>query len=184
MTHFEYLAIGSSVLFALSLGRTLTAALYLFRRPAFDPLFSFIYVVFCYWLLGMWWVLWENNSVPQWDFFGYVLLVATPLVYYLLSLVLVPNEPEAVLSWRSYYETVCRSFSALYAFTFVAGISRLMYLEASFSWPEILFSAPFIVVTLIGAMTTNRIVHWLVGLSLTVFITVRVFVGPTLESVQ
>lgn len=175
MTHFEYLAVGTSVLFALALGRTLTIAPFLFRSGRFDPLFSFIYFVFCYWLLGLWWVLWENSTFPSWDFFGYLLLIATPLTYYLISLVLVPNEPESVHSWKDHYETICRQFSGLYAFTFVVGTSRLMYLENDFGWLGTLFSVPFVIVTIIGSTTTNRAFHWLLGVSLFVFLTFRIF---------
>lgn len=175
MTHFEYLAVGTSVLFALALGRTLTIAPYLFQSGKFDPLFGFIYFVFCYWLIGLWWVLWENSTVASWDFFGYLLLIATPLAYYLVSLVLVPNEPESVLSWKDYYSAVCRQVSGLYAFTFVVGTSRLMYLENDFGWLGVLFSTPFIFVTIIGAMTASRAVHWLLGASLFIFLTLRIF---------
>lgn len=179
MTHFEYLAAGASILFALTLGRTLTAAPYLFKKGVFDPLFTFHYCVFFLWQLGLWWTLWENSSVQTWEFPGFVLFIATPLAYYLASLFLVPNDPHTVVSWKAHYESVSRAFSGLFAFTFVIGISRVLYLQPDFPWTGVTFSFPFFLAAVVGAFTKNRLYHWFLGLTLLMFIGFRIAASGT-----
>lgn len=172
MSQFEYVAIGASILFALTLGRTLTAAPFLFGSR-FDPLYTFVYFVSFCWQVALWWILWEGSSIQEWDFLGYVLFIGTPLNYFLVAQFLVPSDPENVESWGTYYHSVARPFAGLFAFTFVAGTSRVAYLGEMDIF-GLLFPLPFLLIALVATLSKNRWAHWLLGVALLFFITVRV----------
>ena len=173
MTHFEYIAIAGSIVFALTLGRLVTAAPYVFSRALFEPLFAAIYSSFFFLQLVLWWVLWEMSDVPRWDFTGYVLFIATPLAYYLCAYVLVSDDPKTITSWADHYRQVARIFSGTLAFAFAVGTIRVQYSGELDVFTLFTFTLPTIAVFVLAAIWSNRFTDGLVAVALLIFSIMR-----------
>ncbi len=174
MTHFEYISIAGSIVYALTLGRLMTAAPYVFKRTMFDPLFAAIYSGFFMLQLVLWWVLWGMRDVAEWDFFTYFLFMATPLGYYLCAYVLVSDEPKAIESWSEHYASISRLFAGTLAVAFMIGSVRVNYVGDS--TPEIFlrFTLPVIAVFTMAAVRPNIYTNSLLAITLLGFSILRV----------
>jgi uncharacterized membrane protein len=83
MTHFEFLPVAASILFTLSVGRLTVALPYLLIPQQFDGLQAGYFVGLFFLQLLLWWRLWAFSSVETWGFLGFILFIASPLLYFL-----------------------------------------------------------------------------------------------------
>lgn len=174
MSHFEFLSVAASIIYAMSLGRLVASGPWVFAIATFDLLFAAVYLSYFLLVLAIWWVLWEASLVAHWDFFGYLLFILTPLLHYLCTHVLVPYDNINNGSRAAHYNRVCRLFCALLLVTFLLGIGRGAYVGSlDLRIGFVLVAGPPIVLLSMGALSDNRGIHWSIAIVLLIFAIVR-----------
>jgi hypothetical protein len=110
MTHFEYISVALSLIFALVLSRLL-GALPSVLQP--DRRY-WVHAVWVFNMLGLaavsWWATWGARN-DSWIALTFVLQLAIPGIMYVRSTILVTAQPGEVASWRAhFYESRVRFF--------------------------------------------------------------------------
>ena len=105
MTHFEYISVALSLVFALVLSRLLGAIPFVLRT---DRRY-WVHALWVFNMLGLvalsWWATWSARNSRLTPIY-FVLLLAIPGIMYVRSTVLVTARPGDVTSWRDhFYET-------------------------------------------------------------------------------
>ena len=128
MTHFEYLSIAVSIIFAISLGRQVAAVPQVLAKDRRDALhlghFAGLFVM----QIQFWWRMWGFNDVEHWDFLGFFMLVTVVLLYYLATNLLVPGDDAEAGSWREHFERVHKPFHGVVALAWASGAGVSHYL--------------------------------------------------------
>lgn len=161
MTIFEYLSIAASILLALALGRLASAIPYVFSRRRFDLVYSLLYVALFFGALLQWWLIWEVSHYEDWSYQTFVLLMASPLVLFVLAHVLVSEQPSEIDSWKHYLSEKHRLYFVLLFIGFIIARARdLLFLGIIPDWWALLTGSSF----LAGAIWNNRILFSILGL--------------------
>jgi hypothetical protein len=160
MTIFEYLSIAASILLALALGRLASAIPYVFSRRRFDLVYALIYVALFFGALLQWWLIWGISEYNNWSYLSFVLLMASPLVLFVLAHVLVSERPSEVDSWSHYLSENHRLFFFLLFIGFVIARARDFIFQGIIpDWWALSFSSLFVA----GAIWNNRILFSILG---------------------
>ena len=103
MTHFEFITVAVSMIYALSIARCLDAI-----PSSFDP--SRRYWVHFVWLcvklvnpIILWWSMWSLNGEETFSFATFFVLLLIAILLYLQVIALVTTDPRAISDWRSHY---------------------------------------------------------------------------------
>ena len=128
MTHFEYLSVAASIIFALSVGRLTVALPYIFVSQRFDWLQAGYFVGLFFLQMLLWWRMWSFSSVETWNFLSFILFLASPLLYFLASFTLVTEDPKSVQSWRTQFEGAYRWFFGALATSWAIGYFGVLYI--------------------------------------------------------
>ena len=92
MSHFEFISIAVSIIFAMTLGRLVASLPEITSRPNRDYLQLAFVVAFIVHQILFWWRIWQLNSIEQWNFLEYFLIIAAPLANYLTAVALVGTQ--------------------------------------------------------------------------------------------
>ena len=128
MTHFEYLSIAISIIFALSIGRLVVAIPAVVDPKRFDALHFGHFLCLLLVQMQFWWRGWQFSSVTQWDFAGFVMSLSVAMLYYLAAHLLVPMNYLEIGSWRSHFTNVSRWFHGIIGITWAASVGISAYL--------------------------------------------------------
>lgn len=111
MTLFEYVAVAASLICSFAAVRLLggvTTALRPESRYWIHALWIFMMV---FQLSTQWWLFWAYHDI-EWDYGRFILALAPFAILYVIASLLVPNDMDAVSSWKDhYYEIRVRVFS-------------------------------------------------------------------------
>jgi hypothetical protein len=159
VSHFEYISVAVSLVYALILAKLLGAipvALKPGRR----------YWVHSCWLgslllvtLGSWWEIWSHREAA-WSPTSFLTVLAIPSIIYLRTSILLGDQPREVLSWREHYYNSRRPFFLLQL------VGQVIYLIAP--WlisgalrpsESLLGSAPFAVFAVLAASSAAPRLH-------------------------
>jgi hypothetical protein len=166
MTPFEYIALLASIVIALGITRILTGLGKILQlRGALRA--YWVHIVWIanvlLWLLLNWWILYRWRTFDQWTFFLFLFVLVSPVIAFLLSVLLLPEPLEGELDLERHFYRNSRWFFALAALLPpVDAIDTLLKGRAHF-----LAQGPIYVVTLsvifvlcvIGAWTKNKRFH-------------------------
>lgn len=135
MTHFEFISVALSIVYALSIARCLDAL-----SAAFEP--SRRYWVHFTWLCVklvnpavLWWSLWDLRGQEQYAFPEFLGMLVIASTLYLQIIALVTSDPAGVSNWRIHYYAKRKLF-------FGANIALLIQLMVG---GQLLYGAPFFV---------------------------------------
>ena len=110
VTHFEFITVAISIIYALSIARCLDAL-----PSSFEP--SRRYWVHFTWLCVklvnpaiIWWSLWGLKEQESFSFAAFLGLLVIAATLYLQIVALVTTDPRAVSDWRSHYYAKRRLF--------------------------------------------------------------------------
>ena len=135
MTHFEYLSVAVSIIFALSIGRLVAALPNVVSSGRRDWLhvghFACLLVV----QMQFWWRMWQFKSVTEWDFLGFFLLFAVTLLYYLATHILVPANYAEVDDWQDHFAMNQQWFHGIVALAWASSGAVSGYLMKVFFIP-------------------------------------------------
>ena len=161
MTIFEYLSIAASIFLALALGKLASAIPLVFSKRQFDPIYSIVFAMLFSSSLLQWWLIWGVSEFSDWTFPSFLMLMASPIVLFVLAHVLVSENPSEVCSWRDHLSEKHRLFFSLVSVGILLGMIRGFYfleLIPSF-WT---FLSLFVVLS--GAVWNNRALFTVIGL--------------------
>lgn len=118
MTTFSYLSYLTSIVLALSVTRLLTGfgkilqargQLRLYWVQLFWGLDLFLYIAL------IWWILFRWANVTQWNFFLFLFLLLSPIVLFLMSVLLFPDPLEPDTDLKKFFYANQRWFFGLAA---------------------------------------------------------------------
>jgi hypothetical protein len=118
MNPFEFIALLTSIVLALGITRTLTGVgRMLYERKRIRLYWvHIVWVVNVFvWLLLNWWILFRWNTQPTWTFFLFVFVLLSPILAFLLSVILIPEPFEEDADLKAHFYANQRWFFALAA---------------------------------------------------------------------
>ena len=118
MNPFEYVALLTSIVLALGITRVLSgfgAILGHRRRHALYWVHMMWMLNTFLWLLLNWWILFRWHLQESWTFFLFVFVLLSPIIAFLLSVLLVPEPISEGLDFKQHYFANHRVFFALAA---------------------------------------------------------------------
>ena len=135
MTQFEYLSVAVSIIFALSIGRLSAAIPSVVDAHRRDWLHLGHFLCLLLVQMQFWWRMWQFNDVPEWDFFGFVMLFSIALLYYLATHLLVPVGHSDVGDWRTHFSSMHRWYHGIVAMTWGSSVAVSAYLMGFYALP-------------------------------------------------
>ncbi len=116
MDPFSYLSFLTSIVLALGVTHQLTGLGKLLQHRGRITL-DWVHIlwmlnVFLFLLLD-WWILYRWSSQTEWTFFLFIFVLLTPIVAFLLTVLLIPEKIEDGLNLKSYFDQNRRSFFIL-----------------------------------------------------------------------
>jgi hypothetical protein len=118
MEPFAYVAALTSIVLGLGIARVLSGLGVLLQRRGERS----IYWVHALWginvllfLLMNWWILYRWHSQEVWTFFLFVFILISPIVSFLLTVILFPEPLYSTIDLKQHYYENCRWFFALAA---------------------------------------------------------------------
>ena len=132
MSAFEFISVSVAIVLALTLGRLMTAVNDVFDRRRRDYLHIGFYLFSYVGILTMWWAQWMVVGVERWTFFGFVIVMASPIAQYFTVHNLLSSNPSEVKNWRIHFEQNHRwFFSALLAMLLAVTTRRFFIADES-----------------------------------------------------
>ena len=103
MTHFEFVTVAVSMVYALSIARCLDAMPFAFDR---DRRYWIHFTWLCVKLANpavLWWSLWGLNEAGTLPFSSFLALLIIPGTLYLQVIALVTTNPSDITDWKTHY---------------------------------------------------------------------------------
>lgn len=163
MTHFEYISVALSLVFALVLSRLLGAIPSVFRA---DRRY-WIHTLWVFNMLGLvalsWWATWSARHARLSPVY-FVLLLAIPGIMYVRSTVLVTADSSNVISWRSHFYESRMWFFGIGVLGSVNAVAAPLVGGAPWSADVVVVPGIFAVGLAIGMASDREWVHGLLSI--------------------
>jgi hypothetical protein len=189
MDPFSYLSFLTSIVLALGVTRVLTGVGMLLQSRGRLTLYwvhlMWTLNVFLFLLLD-WWILFRWSTWQNWSFFIFVFVLLTPIVAFLLTVLLFPEKVEPGLDFKTHFEMNRRSFFLLAAllppldFIDTALKGRQHLLDQGIIYPITI--ALLFVLMLVAAKTSNRRYHAFFAVFFLVYILIFITINLRLLS--
>jgi hypothetical protein len=166
MTPFEYIALLTSIVIALGITRILTGFGQVVQhrgrvRTYWVHLLWAVNVLL--WLLLNWWILYRWHSFERWTFFLFLFVLISPVLAFLLAVLLFPEPFEAGVDLKQRYYANHRAFFVVAALLPIVDAADTVLK----GWTHFVAQGPQYVVTLlvivvlsvIGAVTKREWFH-------------------------
>jgi hypothetical protein len=118
MAPFDYISLLTSIVLALGITRVLTGLGKLLQSRARLTVY-WVHVVWgvnvLLWLLLNWWILYRWHTQEEWTFFLFLFVLVSPVIAFLLSVLLFPEPLEDGLDLKANFYANHRWFFALAA---------------------------------------------------------------------
>jgi hypothetical protein len=160
MTLFEYITIANSLILSFGVSRLLGGIPELFRAD--KP-----YWLHLLWVFGllvnyplMFWQMWNYRVVENWQFFSFLLVLATPAACLLSANFLVPTKPGEESDWEQYFYTNRKGiFGSLAVASMFTLASTITLLKVEADNPSQYLGFGSVVFLLILAFSDSKRVH-------------------------
>ena len=184
MSEFEYLAVLVSLILGLGIAHLLLGVgRMIHRRDKMKPdAVHLLWTGAVFWTLILnWWVFFQSQSVTQWSFDYFLVVIVWAVLFFLLAVVLFPPD---VSESQDYAEVFTRNrswFLGLFASTSLADIALTALRGDLFDPPIYLpFALHFSALGVIGVLVESRRFHmilagYVLGIGLTWSLVVRRF---------
>ena len=179
MSHFEYIAVAFSLVFALILTKLLESLPSVFhprRRYWIHSLWT-IHMIFS--VMGLWWALWEFRNT-SWTPFLFVGVMAFPVILYMRTILLLQDPSGGADSWEVLFFANRKAF---FTASFLAPVAAVLFdltaiqSEGPARQTRLLGYLVLLVLCVPGLVTDSRKVHGVLAvLSFTLGLT-WLFVG-------
>lgn len=106
MMPFEYIALLASIVIALGITRVLTGLGKILQLRGNTRVY-WVHVLWSanvfLWLLLNWWILYRWRTFEQWSFFMFLFVLISPVLSFLLSVLLLPEPLESGVDLKHHY---------------------------------------------------------------------------------
>lgn len=159
MTLFEYIAIAFSLVYSIALVRLLGGLPDAIRPGRIYWVHLAFVVTALLYVINAFWAFWSYSSVA-WTYPAYIAALLTPTIQYFLAAILIPGEPDKVLSWRDHYFSVRRRFFVGVCVLGLAGLlSNTVLLSMPLQHPARLGQVGILAIGVAGVISSNPRVH-------------------------
>jgi hypothetical protein len=159
MTLFEYLAIAFSLLFTLAAMRIVGGIPYAVVASSRYWLHLLLIANVLYFVIALFWNFWSFRDI-EWTQYSFLLALAIPSLIYAIAVMVIPENPSSVTSWRNHYFNVrTRVYSTLVIWGITAAIVNMIVLGQSWGHPSRFFQASFIMLYGVLAISERPRVH-------------------------
>ena len=160
MTLFEYITIASSLILSFGVARLVSGIPELIRS---DKRY-WLHLLWVFGLLAnyplMFWQMWNYRVVEDWQFFSFLLVLATPAACLLTAHFLIPTHPEEQRDWEQYYYDNRRGiFGSLVVASVLTLYSTFVLLEVEADNPSRFLGTASIAALLILTYSASKKVH-------------------------
>jgi len=133
------------------------------------------------WLLLNWWILYRWRTFDRWSFFLFIFVLLSPIIAFLLSVLLLPDPVESGMNLKDYFYNNTRWFFCLAALLPVLDVidTRLK------GWEHFIAQGPIYIVTIIlifclcvvGSRTKRESYHAVFALFFLVYIVIFISIN-------
>ena len=168
MTEFDYLSVLISIVLGLGISHVLSSGAQLVRyRTAvrfYTPTLLWMALLFLV-HVQIWWAVFELRSVPEWSFVAFVMVLAVPVVAYLMSVLLAPDfDRENVVDLRASYFEHRRWFFALFGLLPLTSLAQEYVIRGSIARDaDPIFRLGFLLLALLGFASPHERLHRLLA---------------------
>ena len=160
MTLFEYITIASSLILSFGVARLVSGIPELVRS---DKRY-WLHLLWVFGLLAnyplMFWQMWNYRVVENWQFFSFLLVIATPCACLLTAHFLIPTNPREDTDWEQhYYDNRRGIFGSLVFASFFTLYSTFVLLDVEADNPSRILGVGSIAFLLILAWSGSKKVH-------------------------
>jgi hypothetical protein len=166
MGPFEYIALLASIVIALGITRIFTGIGRIVQLRKEIELYwvhlMWVGNVFL-WMLLNWWILYRWRTFEVWSFFLFIFVLISPIIAFLLSVILLPEPIESGINFKSYFFENSKWF-----FSLAALLPLLDAVDTGLKgWEHFVAQGPIYVVTIaliftlcvIGSRTKREVYH-------------------------
>jgi hypothetical protein len=159
MTLFEYLAIAFSLLFSFTAMRLIHGLPSILDPERRYPVHVGFVLIQLFGTAAVFWAFWSYRDVT-WTFARFVLALTSPGLIYLCACSLVPDDPGAVQSWRTYYYSARRKyFLAVSLWALVVATGTTVLIQMPLTHPARGVQAGLLAAGIVGTASNNARVH-------------------------
>jgi hypothetical protein len=178
MTLFEYLAIAFGLLYSVAALRLLGGLAYASVPERRYWLHTAWTVLLLLGIAASFWTFWSLRDIA-WTFPRFLLALALPGFMYYSAAALIPENAEAVTSWREHYYAVHRRFFTGFGlWGLAAGIGASVNLGMTLAHPARAIQATAVTLGIIGAASASERIHkGIVTVMLTMFVAWAITAG-------
>ena len=158
MDPFSYLSVLISIVLGLGLSHLLAGAAQLVRHRASVRIYAatVLWMAMLFLLhIQVWWAVFALRRVEAWTFIGFILVLAMPVLTYLLTYLLVPEKGDVDLRQR-FYENRTWFFALLALLPLVSIVHEYVVWGVIHSGPDLAFRLVFTALSAVGLATANE----------------------------
>lgn len=163
MTVFEYLMVMTSIVLAVTLTQLLRGVTEIWRSPhLYAPQLAWM-VVLSFMTVQHWWAFWDLHQVTDWNAVRFGFVLATPILLFLASAVLMPQRIAEDTDLRDYFLARRRDFMVIMTILAVVAIimSRVL-VSLPLTHPYRIWQLALASLLLSGVFVTSERYHrWL-----------------------
>jgi len=115
MDIFEYISVAVSIVLALGIGKLLSAVTAVFSPTKRDWLHITWFFAILLMALLHWVAVWDLNAAASWNVAQFLALMATPMLLYVATHLLVSSSPDSIENWGTHFSSVSRPLVATMA---------------------------------------------------------------------
>lgn len=180
MSEFDYLSVLISIVLGLGISHVLSTAAQLVRYRSAVRFYlpSVLWLVLLFLVhVQIWWAVFELRTVRVWSFLGFSLVLALPVIAYLISVLLAPDfDREQTVDLRASFFEHRRWFFALFALLPPLSLLQEVVIRG---WiqpdADPLFRVAFLLLALLGFASARERLHHL--LATVVLIGFSIYIG-------
>ncbi len=121
------------------------------------------------------WGTWALRDV-DWKLYKFILALADGALYYFIATVLVPENPNEIESWKTYYfANKNKYFYTILFFLFYVQIHSIVLTDQEFFHPARLANLIALIPIYIGIKSSNHKVHLGIAIYYIILVTIMVF---------
>jgi hypothetical protein len=183
VTLFEYISVAFSIVLSLGAANLMRGVRRVFARDRRYWIHSSWALIVLFSHMIAWWSIWSYNTFQSWTFLTFLLVMLQPGLLYLLSSLVVGDEPATTESWRDHFFRMRRWFFSVRIVYMAAVITASwIILEIPLVHPARLFGVSHIAISIVGLSTTSERAHAtlvVVSVLLTLGAASIIFLEPT-----
>jgi hypothetical protein len=169
MTLFEYLAVAFSLVFSFSAMRLLAGLPHAIQPGRRYWIHVAVVSLLLLATVALFWNFWSFRHVT-WTFPRFLLVLSNPGLIYYNACILIPENPSAVESWRTYYYSVHRRFFVVLTCWVLTSITiGTVVLQEPWVHPTRLVQAALLGFGVAGVVSASERVHAIIVLLLLLF---------------